>query len=96
MLFLGAGASLASGLPTTAQMTTALLDGEGFIRQTWNRYELGEGYGPDPDAEVRAIVGFLPTIQALTRLASDATYEDRSGTQDLLQHSSRYGMVRLG
>jgi hypothetical protein len=76
ILFLGAGASLASGLPTTAAMTRALLSGPGFVRQTWDRYELAEGFGPEPKAEVTAITDFLPTILAVTRMRSAVTYED--------------------
>jgi hypothetical protein len=41
ILFLGSGASMGSGLPSTSQITKTLMNGEGFIRQTWNRYELG-------------------------------------------------------
>jgi hypothetical protein len=50
MLFLGAGASLASGMPTTIEMTTEILSG-------------GEpDPGPSGNERVEAIVRFLPTI----------------------------------
>jgi hypothetical protein len=45
ILFLGAGASLASGMPTTTEMTREILSGEGFAHRTWARYERG---APDP------------------------------------------------
>jgi hypothetical protein len=57
VLFLGAGASLASGMPSTTAITDAVLGGSGIAHRTWGRYELGvPDPGPGGNDRVEAIV----------------------------------------